>query len=130
MVGQKRIAERIILGVATLALAITLGFTFYLGSEAFIGDSAMRILWQLTQSTVAALIAYTACVLLFQRKAGIVLLHLGIAGLMLNEIYVTVTNNEQRITIVEGETAAFAIDVRATEMAIIDVSYIDDCHFG
>ena len=46
------------------------------------------------------------------------LLHLGIAGLMGNEIYVTLTNQESRMTIVEGETAHESLDVRATELAI------------
>ena len=82
----------------------------------------MRIVFQLIQATIAALVSYVACLLLFKRKAGIVLLHLGIAGLMFNEIYVTVTNNEQRITIIEGDTIAHAVDVRSTEMSIIDVS--------
>ncbi len=60
--------------------------------------------------------------LLFKRKAGIVLLHLGIAGLMFNEIYVTVTNQEHRMTIAEGDTVSQAVDVRSTELAIVDVS--------
>ena len=41
---------------------------------------------------------------------------------MLNEIYVTLTNDEQRMTLFEGQTVSRALDVRATEMAIIDVS--------
>lgn len=122
MIDKTRMAERVLLGSAALACTLTLGATVYLGSKAFIGDSAMRILWQLGQSTMAAAVGYVACVMLFRRKAGIVLLHLGIAGLMLNEIYVTATNDEHRMTIIEGETVSHAVDIRATEMAIIDVS--------
>ena len=89
---RQRTAERILLGTFALTAGLTLGATLYLGSGAFIGEPAMRILWQLAQSTFAAIVAYVACVLLFRRKAGIVLLHLGVAGLMVNEIYVTYTN--------------------------------------
>ena len=121
-IGKDRVAERIVLGSAGLAAAIVLGLTVYLGSRGYIGDSAMRILFQLSQATIAALVSYVACLLLFKRKAGIVLLHLGVAGLMFNEIYVTVTNNEQRITIIEGNTVAHAVDIRRTEMSIIDIS--------
>ena len=121
-IARERTAERIVLGSAGLAAAIVLGLTVYLGNKGYIGDSAMRIVFQLSQATIAALVSYVACLLLFKRKAGIVLLHLGVAGLMFNEIYVTVTNNEQRITIIEGETVAHAVDVRSTEMSIIDVS--------
>ena len=120
--SKDRTAERIVLGSAALAGGLVLGLTVYLGQKGYIGDSAMRILFQLSQATIAALVSYAACLLLFRRKAGIVLLHLGVAGLMANEIYVTMTNDEQRITIIEGETASHAIDVRATEMAFFDVS--------
>ena len=121
-ISKERTAERIVLGSAGLAAAIVLGLTVYLGRQGYIGDSAMRIVFQLSQATIAALVSYVACLLLFKRKAGIVLLHLGVAGLMFNEIYVTVTNNEQRMTIIEGDTVAHAVDIRSTEMAIIDIS--------
>tara|TARA_B110000495_G_scaffold203895_1_gene230571 strand:+ start:3905 stop:7798 length:3894 start_codon:yes stop_codon:yes gene_type:complete len=120
--GKERKIERILLGISSVALIAVFGGTMLLGEDAFIGDSAMRILWQLIQATVAALVAYAACIILFRRKAGIVLLHLGVAGLMLNEIYVTTTNEEQRMSIAEGQTMSHALDIRATEMAIIDVS--------
>jgi ABC-type transport system involved in cytochrome c biogenesis permease subunit len=122
MLDKKRKVERLLLVISGAVVAVGLGITLFLGEQAFIGDSAMRILWQLIQATMAALVAYFACMLLFKRKAGIVLLHLGIAGLMLNEIYVTVTNDEQRMTIFEGQTVSQAIDIRHSEMAIIDVS--------
>ena len=122
IIAKERIAERIVLGSGGLAAAMVLGLTVYLGQKGYIGDSGMRILFQLAQATIAALVSYVACLLLFRRKAGIVLLHLGVAGLMANEIYVTATNDEQRITIIEGETVSQAVDVRATEMAFYDVS--------
>ncbi len=122
VLDRDRKVERLLLGLAAVLGFLGLGLTLLLKENAFIGDSAMRILWQLMQATMAALVAYFACLLLFRRKAGIVLLHLGVAGLMLNEIYVTTTNDEQRMTIFEGQTVSQAVDVRATEMAIIDTS--------
>ena len=122
VLDRDRKVERLLLGLAAVTFLACLSLTLLLKEKAFIGDSAMRILWQLTQATMAALVSYLACLVLFRRKAGIVLLHLGIAGLMLNEIYVTTTNDEQRMTIFEGQTVSQAVDVRATEMAIIDTS--------
>ena len=119
---KQRLVERIVLGVFGLMLAGVLGATIYYGEQAFIGDSAMRILWQLLQSSLAAGVGLLACVLIFKRKAGMVLLHLGIAGLMFNEIYVSVTNEEQILSFVEGESVSYAVDLRATEFAIIDRS--------
>ena len=121
-VNKTRKTERMLLGLAALTSVSLLGVTLFLGEKAFIGDSAMRILWQLIQATMAALMGYLACLILFKRKSGIVLLHLGIAGLMFNEIYVTVTNHEQRMSIIEGQTVSQAVDIRATELAIIDIS--------
>ena len=117
----KRI-EKSILGTFAFLAGSVLAITIVLGKDAFIGDSGMRILWQLAQSTVAACVAWGACILLFQRKAGIVLLHFGVVGLMANELYVTYTNQETRIQFAEGESSSVAIDIRATEFAILDQS--------
>ncbi len=117
-----RKVERILLGLFALMVGSIVAYTFWKGQESFIGDSGMRILWQLVQSTLAASLALVACLMLFNRKAGIVLLHLGVAGLMLNEVYVTVTNVEQRMLLFEGDKIAHTIDVRSSELAIIDRS--------
>jgi hypothetical protein len=52
--GKERKIERILLGISSVALIAVFGGTMLLGEDAFIGDSAMRILWQLIQATVAA----------------------------------------------------------------------------
>lgn len=118
--GQK--IERVLLVFASLVTGGLLAVTVIRGDAAFIGEAAMRVMWQMIQATMAACVAYAACLVLFKRKAGMVLLHLGVAGLMMNEIFVTVTNNEQRMTVFENETVSHAIDIRHTELAVIDVS--------
>ncbi len=120
--NKEQNVERFVLGFFGAVGIGLLGVTLWLGEGAFIGDSAMRIMWQLTQATMAALIGLAACLLLFRRKAGIVLLHIGIAGLMFNEIYVTMTNEEQRMLIEEKQTTSQAIDIRYREMFVIDRS--------
>ncbi len=114
--------EKSVLGFFGLLGILLLGVILYLGKSAFIGDSAMRILWQLLLSTLAASIGLVACLILFRRRAGIVLLHLGIAGLLANEIYVTRTNTEQQMLIEEGQTTSIAIDIRTAEMVVFDRS--------
>ena len=120
--GSKRRIERGLLlylgAMGILAAAVLL----YLGDRAYIGDSAMRIMWQLVQATIAAFSGFVACVFLFKRKAGMVLLHVGVMGLMLNEILVTTAHKEHRLSLFEGETSSEVIDVRFHEMAIVDVS--------
>ena len=114
--------EKLLMASLTLIVGIALGTIVLLGEKAFIGNEGMRIVWQLAQATAAALVCLVASVLLFRRKGGMVLLHLGIAGLLVNEIYVSVTNEESQMQIVEGETASVASDIRSTEIAIIDQS--------
>ncbi len=114
--------QRIALGSTAAVLLVLLGISIYLGEDSFIGDSAMRILWQLLQSTVVAAAMLTGCILLFKRKAGIVLLHLGIAGLLVNEIYVSATNEEHRVSLTEGQTVHHAVDLRETELVVVDRS--------
>ncbi len=125
LLSKDQRVEKMLCGIFGLIGLSVLGFTLYMGERAFVGDSAMRILWQLLQSTVAALSGLVACLMLFRRKAGIVLLHLGVAGLLLNEIYVTVTNEEQQMVIVEGQTTSQALDIRSYEMAVMDRSNPD-----
>lgn len=117
---RQRPIERCVVGgfsVCTLAAFIT---TLLLGERTFIGDSGMRVLWQLLQATIAALVLLAGCILLFKRKGGIVLLHLGIGLLMVNELYVTMTNVEQQVRLLEGDTAWHTIDVRETELIVAD----------
>lgn len=121
-IGKERKIEKILCLLMMLTFGGLLCVTLYLGEAAFIGNSAMRIVWQLTQASLAASVSLVACFLLFKRKAGMVLLHLGIVGLMANELYVNATNEEQQMMIPEGATVNEAFDVRTTELAIVDTS--------
>lgn len=87
-----------------------------------IDDSGMRIVWQLVQATVAGGLLMASCWLLFTKRAGVVLLHSGIALLMLHEFYTAVTAVEANMMIAEGETATYVFDNRESELAIIDKS--------
>lgn len=118
---EKR-AERLIAGALGGLLLATVAFVWSVGERAFIGESAMRILWQLLQATVAGLAVLAGTQLLFRRKGGIVLVHIGIAMLMINELYVTMTNVEQRMAIAEGETVSHAVDIRSAELIVADTA--------
>ena len=120
--GSERIVERIVYGLAALTFFGLLVLSLIYGEDAFIGDSAMRILWQLSLSTLAAMVFLAGCIALFKRKAGIVLLHLGIAGILANELYVTATNEELRVSFEEGQKVHHAVDLRETEFVVIDRS--------
>ena len=51
-------------------------------------DSGLRILWQLVKGTAAGVVLLVGCVLVFRKRAGIVLLHGGVALMMLSELWI------------------------------------------
>ncbi len=114
--------EKIIMASLGLVMGGVLLAVVLLGKDTFVNREGMRIVWQLTQATAAGLVCLVASVLLFRRKGGIVLLHLGLAGLMANELYVSLTNEETQMQIAEGETVSVADDIRATEIVVVDQS--------
>jgi ABC-type transport system involved in cytochrome c biogenesis permease subunit len=92
------------------------------GEAVQLGDSSMRILWQLVKGTVAALVLLAGCLMVFRKRAGIVLLHGGIGLMMFSELLVGVSAVEGNMTIQEGETANFVRDIRVLELAVVDTS--------
>ena len=62
------------------------------------------------------------CILVFRKRAGIVLLHGGIALVMANELVVHTLHVEGQMQIREGETVNFVQDIRTIELAVIDPS--------
>ncbi len=119
---NKHRAEFWVYSVLTL---LFLGVSLYLiigGKTVMLNNSAMRILWQLIQATLAGGVLLGGCLLLFKKRAGIVLLHAGVLLLMANEIVVDQLHEEATMTLFEGDTANFVRDIRSAELAIIDRS--------
>lgn len=109
-----------VLSVTAVLLASAAFYMFTRGGA--FDDSSMRILWQLVKGQGAALVLLAGCVLLFRKRCGVVLLHGGIALVMLNELVVYTTHVEQQMTIEEGHSANFAQDIREYELVLIDRS--------
>ncbi len=119
---RSRKIERWGLAVAEAVLCGVLAWIFLRSDGAALGDSSMRILWQLTKGGLAGLVLLAGCVLLFRKRAGIVLLHAGIALVMANELVVHSLHVETQMQIREGETINFVQDSRTVELAVIDPS--------
>jgi len=117
--GRGHRVERVLLLIFAVFLAALVSFLFVMGERAFIGESAMRILWQLIQGGVGSLVMLIGCHYLFGRRSGIVLIHLGLVLLMLGEFYVTYAAKEQQMQFFEGETVSHTFDIRHFELAII-----------
>jgi ABC-type transport system involved in cytochrome c biogenesis permease subunit len=119
---EPRYLELTLLGTGMLSLLGILVWLLMRGEMRPGDEPSLRILWQLLQSTVAAVILTAGCMLVFAKRGGVVAIHAGVGLMMFSEFLVGVTNVEERMTIREGETARYAEDIRTTELAIIDRS--------
>ena len=81
--------------------------------------AAMRILFQLSEASLAALVLLAGCIMVFGKRGGIVLIHAGVMLIMANEVLVGVTHRESRMQIQEGETVNYSSDIRTAELAIV-----------
>ncbi len=112
---------RILLAIELLLA--TLAVWLLLNPEARLDNSGIRILWQLVKGTAAGVVLLAGCVMVFRKRAGIVLLHGGIALTMLSELLTGISAVESRMDIPEGGTANFSYDIRTTELAVTDRSH-------
>ena len=88
-------------------------------------DSSMRILWQLLKGTLSGVVLLIGCVMVFKKRAGIVLLHAGIGLMMFSELLVGLLAVEGQISLEEGEKTNYARDIRSAELAIIESAGTD-----
>ncbi len=110
---------RWLLGGAAILLAGIEASTFVVGP---FNDSAMRILYQLIKATLAGGVLLAGCVLVFRKRAGIVLLHGGVGLMMVFDVLVGTAHVESRMLIEEGQTVRFSEDIRTAELAAVDKS--------
>ncbi|HID20949.1 MAG TPA: hypothetical protein EYP14_00915, partial [Planctomycetaceae bacterium] len=122
VIDETRKAERGILIGSAVALGSFLLWLFVQGDTFRLGDSSMRILWQLIKATFAGGVLLVGCLLVFRRRGGMVLLHGGIGLLMLSELFVGTGAQEAQMLIQEGQTVNYATDIRSLELAIVDPS--------
>jgi cytochrome c-type biogenesis protein CcsB len=108
-----------------VALGMTVAALWVKGDAARLDDSSMRILWQLLKATFAGLVLLIGCVMVFKKRAGIVLLHGGIGLMMFSELLVGLTAVEAQISLEEGQTSNFASDHRSCELAFVESSGTD-----
>ncbi len=111
--------ERILLGVIGVVLGGVLAYFVVGGEDARLNLSSMRILWQLLKGTACAVVMLIGCNLLFGKRGGIVLLHVGVALLMFSELQVGFYAKENMLTLKEGQTSSFMRDTRERELAIV-----------
>ncbi|REJ80255.1 MAG: hypothetical protein DWQ29_14300 [Planctomycetota bacterium] len=115
--SRERSGLRWLLGICGALLAVALYFSWAYASG--IDDSSMRILYQLVKGTLAGLVLLAGCVMVFRKRAGIVLLHGGIGLMMVSEVVVGVQATEARMQIEEGQSSNFVEDINTSELAFV-----------
>lgn len=116
-----RLKHHILSNVTVLSIFLV-AYLLLQDNEPLLNPSSLRILWQLLQGAFAALVLLGGCVLVFKKRAGIVLLHSGVGLMMLGELLVGNYAVEGRMSIREGETVNYVKDLRAVELAVVDTS--------
>ena len=114
---RSKIIERILLVVSIVVMVGGLVWLLRI-SPADLDTSVMRILWNLIQGTVASVVMLVGCSLVFGKRGGIVLLHGGIALMMVNELWVGTKAVEEQITLKEGAETNIAQDIRSVEISV------------
>ncbi|MGE5193958.1 MAG: hypothetical protein ACM3U2_15800, partial [Deltaproteobacteria bacterium] len=115
--AEQRVERRLV-GVLTTVLGALAAWLFWEGDQVSLGNSSMRILWQLLQGGLAGLVLLAGCWLAFQKRAGIVLLHAGIGLMMFSELLVGTLAVETRMSITEGEAVNFVQDLHTSELVV------------
>ncbi len=111
--------ERVLMGSIGVLLGGVLAYFVIGGEEARLNLSSMRILWQLLKGLACAIVILIGSNLLFAKRGGIVVLHIGVALLMFSELQVGITAKENMLALKEGETSSFMRDTRERELAVV-----------
>tara|TARA_R110002049_G_scaffold2750_8_gene22284 strand:+ start:237239 stop:240868 length:3630 start_codon:yes stop_codon:yes gene_type:complete len=93
---------------------------FSLASGFRIGDPGLRIVWQLTKGLGAGIILLIGCLLVFDRQGGNVLIHMGVGLLMVGQFVFGDRQLEQRLSLVEGQSANTFVNLDEVELTFIE----------
>lgn len=123
--GVRRIAGIVML---LLGILVTCGVMFGWGTApvaATESDAFWRVFLRLGRGTLAAVVFYVACLLLYRKRAGMVLLHAGILFLLVGEFATALFAVEATMTIKEGETVNFIDHSQQLELSFTDTTHPD-----
>jgi ABC-type transport system involved in cytochrome c biogenesis permease subunit len=105
-----------------LAVALLLAFS---GNAYRIPDPGLRIVWQLAKSGLVSGVLLAGLILLFGHRGGNVLIHLGIALIMVGQFVFGDQQREERIVLFEGQRTTAAVEIDVVELVVIDTSLPD-----
>jgi ABC-type transport system involved in cytochrome c biogenesis permease subunit len=116
------------LWAATATVGALVLMTIAGGESWRMNEPGLRIMWQLIQSSVAAVVLLAGMVMVFGVRGGNVLIHVAVGLLMVGQFLFGDRQIEERISLVEGQTTSVAYRTDETELAVIDPSGPTDDH--
>ncbi len=120
--GNRRLAGFLVL---LLGILVVVGVMFGWGTTAVAAtedDAFWRVFLRLGRGTLAAVVLFWACHLLYYKRAGMVLLHGGILFLLIGEFITAQFAVEANMTIKEGETVNYIDRTQQLELSFTDTS--------
>ncbi len=118
------ILKRTLWTIFALLLAVGL-FVAATGNTYRIPDPGLRIVWQLAKSAIVSGVLLAGLTLLFGSRGGNVLIHLGIALIMVGQFVFGDQQREERISLFEGQRTSAAVQTDIVELAVIDTTQPD-----
>ncbi len=120
-VAGTRVSNPTIKSIAyTIAAVIGICIVYSLATGFRIGDPGLRIVWQLTKGLGAGVVLMIGCLFVFDKQGGNVLLHLGVALLMVGQFAFGDRQLEQRLSLVEGQSSNTLVNLDLIELAFIE----------
>ncbi len=116
--SSKRVRNWSIVGLVSVGCLLA----GMLSGYATLSDPGLRILWQLVKGTGVALIMMLGCHLIFGKQGGNVLLHFGVALLMVGQFAYGDRQLEQKLSLGENESTNTLINLDSVELAFLDRS--------
>ncbi|MFM7412065.1 MAG: cytochrome c biogenesis protein ResB, partial [Planctomycetota bacterium] len=110
------------LGVASIILGVVVAATLVGGESWRMNDPGLRIMWQLIQSSVAAVVLLAGLVMVFGARGGNVLIHVAVGLLMVGQFLFGDRQIEERISLVEGQSTSVAYRTDEVELAFVDAA--------
>ena len=111
-----------------LGILVTLGVMFGWGTApvaATENDAFWRVFLRLGRGTLAAVVFYIASLMLYRKRAGMVLMHGGILFLLIGEFATALYAVEANMTIREGETVDYIDHSQQLELSFAETSNPD-----
>jgi ABC-type transport system involved in cytochrome c biogenesis permease subunit len=124
-VAAKNPLVRGVAAAVAVAVAVAAGLMLFGGESWRMNEPGLRIMWQLMQSSVAAVVLLAGLIAVFGSRGGNVLIHLAVALLMVGQFAFGDRQIEERMSIIEGQATNVACRTDETELAIIDASAAD-----